>query len=330
MRSHCLRVYLALDFSHNCISHEILNQRPPMQTLHHILLLSCDLHTGSGIGAYSWFHQSYLSPMLLLLLRHRGCLYDITGALFCSPGTFCGRFPVSLPFLICVLFLTAFLHVLVIKGAPPGINPSSRQQKKPCKHDQATSQMRYVFAHAMDGTDLPCYILWPIRDRGLFLLVSWCMERWLGSTWQMWLHGPCWNWTIFRCLQFGPKTTLERPAWAGRWRSGHDGHLIIHMDGKVDNKVEEEMRWEACESFHPFCEDFHRLFFGFCVCWVGVSVWLWFCSAFLAGGKTPASNSRFTLFCFCISRELTDHAPCSLGNAGKKLGPLSSRKGEDF
>ena len=23
--------------------------------------------------------------------------------------------------------------------------------------------MRYVFAYAMDGTDLPCYILWPIR-----------------------------------------------------------------------------------------------------------------------------------------------------------------------
>ena len=28
----------------------------------------------------------------------------------------------------------------------------------PCKHDQDTYQMRYAFAHAMDGTDLPCYI----------------------------------------------------------------------------------------------------------------------------------------------------------------------------
>ena len=39
----------------------------------------------------------------------------------------------------------------------------------PWKHDQATYQMRYVFAYAMDGTDLPCYILWPIRTEGVLM-----------------------------------------------------------------------------------------------------------------------------------------------------------------
>ena len=44
------------------------------------------------------------SPVLLIPLRHRGCLYDITGALLRSLFTFCGRFLVSLPFcLVCCL-----------------------------------------------------------------------------------------------------------------------------------------------------------------------------------------------------------------------------------
>ena len=75
--------------------------------------LSCDLHTGSGIGASSWFHQSHLLPMLLLPLRHRGCLSDITRALFCSPGTFCDGFLFH-PF-FCLLFQPAFLHVFCHK-----------------------------------------------------------------------------------------------------------------------------------------------------------------------------------------------------------------------
>ena len=37
----------------------------------------------------------------------------------------------------------------------------------PCKHDQAAYQLRYVFAYAMDGTDLPCYILWPVRTEDI-------------------------------------------------------------------------------------------------------------------------------------------------------------------
>ena len=49
--------------------------------------------------------------MLLQSLRHRGCLSDITGALFCSPGTLCGWFLVSLPSGYC--FYRPFLHVFV-------------------------------------------------------------------------------------------------------------------------------------------------------------------------------------------------------------------------
>ena len=37
----------------------------------------------------------------MLPLRHRGCLSDITGALFCSPGAICGWFLVSTPFECC-------------------------------------------------------------------------------------------------------------------------------------------------------------------------------------------------------------------------------------
>ena len=70
-----------------------------------------------------------------------------------------------------------------------------------------------------------------------------------------------------------------------------------------------------------FCEAFHRLFsglclLGWCFCLFGF-VWFFF-SAFFVGEKTSASNSSFIFFCFRIPWKLTDHAPCSLGNAGKK------------
>ena len=45
--------------------------------------------------------RSHLLSMLVLLLWHRGCLSDITGALFCCLGTINGWFPVSL---LCVAF----------------------------------------------------------------------------------------------------------------------------------------------------------------------------------------------------------------------------------
>ena len=92
------------------------------------------------------------------------------------------------------------------------------------------------------------------------------------------------------------------------------------MDGKEDilQGGRDEMRGLGARMFHPFCEDCHRASLVFVFVGLVLFVWLWFCFAFLAGGKTPACNSSFTLFCFRIPRELTDHAPCSLGNAGKK------------
>ena len=33
----------------------------------------------------------------------------------------------------------------------------------PWKRNQEAYQLRYVFGYAMDGSDLPCYILWPTR-----------------------------------------------------------------------------------------------------------------------------------------------------------------------
>ena len=84
--SQCLRVYLALDFPYLKANIANTNLYPP---------LTCDLHTGSGIGASTWFHQSHLLSMLVVLLWHRGCLSDITGAFFCCPGTLSGWFLVS-------------------------------------------------------------------------------------------------------------------------------------------------------------------------------------------------------------------------------------------
>ena len=48
----------------------------------------------------------------------------------------------------------------------------------PWKQDQEPYELRYVFAYAMDGTDLPCYILWPVRteDRSF-----WCLDAWKGD-----------------------------------------------------------------------------------------------------------------------------------------------------
>ena len=48
----------------------------------------------------------------------------------------------------------------------------------PCKHDQDAYQLRYVFAYAMDGTDLPCYILWPVRTEDNSF---WCIDAWKGD-----------------------------------------------------------------------------------------------------------------------------------------------------
>ena len=51
-----------------------------------------------------------------------------------------------------------------------------------CKHDQADYQLRYVFGYAMDGTEMPCYILWPVRTEDNSF---WCVDAWkgdLGST----------------------------------------------------------------------------------------------------------------------------------------------------
>ena len=90
------------------------------------------------------------------------------------------------------------------------------------------------------------------------------------------------------------------------------------MDGMEDTLQggRDEMRgFGGRAGFTIFCEDFTGSFLSVVV---GLGCLVWFCVAFFAGEMTPACSSCFTLFCFRIPRELTDHAPCSLGNAGKK------------
>ena len=88
-------------------------------------------------------------------------------------------------------------------------------------------------------------------------------------------------------------TTLawcERPAWAEMkkwtWRTSDHSH------GWQGGHKVEEMIWEAWgrESFHPFCEDFHRLFSGFCVCWVGVVCLAVVLFCFLSRWKDSCKN----------------------------------------
>ena len=48
----------------------------------------------------------------------------------------------------------------------------------PWKQDQDAYQLRYVFGYAMDGSDLPCYILWPVRSPEQSF---WCIDAWKGD-----------------------------------------------------------------------------------------------------------------------------------------------------
>ena len=48
----------------------------------------------------------------------------------------------------------------------------------PWKQNQEAYQLRYVFGYAMDGSDLPCYILWPSRTAEQSF---WCIDAWKGD-----------------------------------------------------------------------------------------------------------------------------------------------------
>ena len=48
----------------------------------------------------------------------------------------------------------------------------------PWKQDQEAYQLRYVFGYAMDGTDLPCHLLWPVRTADQSF---WCLDAWKGD-----------------------------------------------------------------------------------------------------------------------------------------------------
>ena len=92
----------------------------------------------------------------------------------------------------------------------------------PCKHDLLTYHMRYVFAYAMDGSDVPCYILWPFRTKDNSF---WCIDAWKGDWVQLDRCGFLAPVGIeyrafFRCLLFGSEQTLAD----GRFLSvGHPG-----------------------------------------------------------------------------------------------------------
>ena len=48
----------------------------------------------------------------------------------------------------------------------------------PWKRNQEAYQLRYVFGYGMDGSDLPCYILWPTRTVEHSF---WCIDAWKGD-----------------------------------------------------------------------------------------------------------------------------------------------------
>ena len=48
----------------------------------------------------------------------------------------------------------------------------------PWMPNQEAYQLRYVFGYAMDGSDLPCYMLWPTRTVEQSF---WCIDAWKGD-----------------------------------------------------------------------------------------------------------------------------------------------------
>ena len=58
----------------------------------------------------------------------------------------------------------------------------------PWKQNQEAYQLRYVFGYAMDGSDLPCYILWPARTAEQSF---WCIDAWKGD-WFGWTNVLIW------------------------------------------------------------------------------------------------------------------------------------------
>ena len=85
----------------------------------------------------------------------------------------------------------------------------------PSKHDQTAYQMRYVFAYAMDGTDLPCYILWPVRTEDNSF---WCIDAWKGDWVQLDRCGymaPVGIEQFFDVFSLDPNTTLADSRMSG-------------------------------------------------------------------------------------------------------------------
>lgn len=93
----------------------------------------------------------------------------------------------------------------------------------PCRHGQDEYQLRYVFAYAMDGMDLPCYIIWPCRaEHNSF----WLLDAWKGDWVQMdrcGFLGPVGIEHFFEAFSLDPK----RP-----WRTAACTALGI-LDGSI-------------------------------------------------------------------------------------------------
>ena len=136
--------------------------------------------------------------MLFLLLWHRGCLSDITGALFCSPCTLCGRFPVSLPFAFVCCFKRLFAcfchemtfyqpgtydHCVLYTTAQLTEGRSARDQPK----QPPAKKKAWPLAFATPVADL-CW-------GGTY----WCPSSWLGRFCSLQATGSRRHHQAFRC-----------------------------------------------------------------------------------------------------------------------------------
>ena len=113
------------------------------------------------------------------------------------------------------------------------------------------------------------------------------------------------------------ETRLSKAMKKWTWRTSDLSHGW--QGGHTTKRKRWNQRFGGAIRFTLFAS-FHRLFSDFCLlgwCFC-VFVCVFFVFAFYCRWKTPAGNSSFTPFCFRIPRKLTDHAPCSLGNARKK------------
>ena len=177
----------------------------------------------------------------------------------------------------------------------------------PWMPNQEAYQLLYAFGYAMDGSDLPCYMLWPTRTVEQSF---WCIDAWKGDWIRLdkcsfiapvgiehffdafclhpqrpWRAAACHALCIPSC-----QIAEDTLAWVSRCRYWYGWHLTIGLRGGVLHGGREHLRgWEGrvCFTlFHLGC----KFPWQICLARALACVWVllvfgWFCCLFLSSGE---------------------------------------------